>query len=288
MNFSYVDYLLQLVFILAIGSVLLAKFYPRLNGLLKYGKTLSSSDSLDKSEDFEPLKLLLNIQVPKFWFYHFYVISFGLSALFFAALHLELELESNNTWIFQFLDGNSHGTIHPTIARLAYFLLLVHSFRRLAETVFILNYNPNSKMNISHYLAGIFFYSAVNINIIINTSIQQENFKAEPDLDYRVFLPLFLYLIGFSDQFLNHFHLSKVIKYNTPTFGMFKHICCAHYFDEILIYTSLSLLLLNTTSFISLLWVVVNLSVSSIETRKYYKINNDGKVPKWSIIPFAI
>lgn len=286
MNFSYVDYLLQLLFILAIGSVLLVKFYPRFNGLLKYGKTLSSTDCLEKPEDFEALRLLINIQVPKYWFYHFYVISFALSALFFAALHLELE--SNNTWILQFFDGNSHGSIHPTISRLAYFLLMVHSFRRLAETVFILNYSSKSKMNISHYIAGIFFYSAVNINIIINTSIQQDNFQTEPELYYRVFFPLFLYLIGFSDQFLNHFHLSKVVKYNTPTFGMFKHICCAHYFDEILIYGSLSLLLVNMTSFISLLWVVVNLSVSSIETRKYYKINNDGKVPKWSIIPFVI
>lgn len=287
MALEYVDLLLQLSLIGAIGSVLLAKFHPKLRGLLRYGKTLDSLNSGSDRDDQDPLvNQLLKVQVPKYWFFHFYVLSFSFSACLFALIHWGLE--SKDAWFVQIFSSNSYGKIPPSISRLAYFLIMVHSFRRLVESLFVFKYNSKSKMHLSHYLVGIFFYSVININIIINTSIGKDDLQAEPELDFKIFVPLFLFIIGFSDQFLNHFHLSKVIKYNVPTFGMFKIVCCPHYFDEILIYFSMYLLLLNRTSLICVIWVIVNLSVSSIETRNYYKINNDGKIPKWSIIPFAI
>ncbi|ODQ61898.1 hypothetical protein WICANDRAFT_49021 [Wickerhamomyces anomalus NRRL Y-366-8] len=266
MILKHVDIILQIFYAGAIISVLLAKFYPKLNRLLKYGKTLDGSTNKPIEKDNRLLDNLLQIYVPKYWFFHFYVVSLTLSAIFFALLHWGLK--SKDAW--------------------SYFLILVHSFRRLVENLFILRHSSKSKMHLSHYLVGIFFYSAINLNIIINTSLGEDDLQEEPELDYKIFIPLFLFLIGFGDQFLNHFHLSKTIKYNLPSFGMFKLICCAHYFDEILIYTSVYLLLGNKTSLISLIWVIVNLTVSSIETRNYYKINNEGKIPKWSIIPFVI
>lgn len=288
MILKYADLALQVIYIGAIICVLLAKFYPKLNVLLKYGKTLQSIEGSDRGDDQNSriVTTLLNIYVPKYWFFHFYVISFSLSAVFFALLHWGLK--SQDAWFVKFFSENSYGSIPPSISRLAYFLLMVHSFRRLMENLFIFRFSSKSKMHISHYLVGVFFYSAVNINVIINTSLGKDDLQSEPELDYKIFIPLFLFLIGFGDQFLNHFHLSKTIKYNLPNFGMFKLICCAHYFDEILIYSSVYLLLWNSTSLISLIWVAVNLAVSSIETRNYYKINNDGKIPKWSIVPFVI
>lgn len=286
MILKHVDIILQIFYAGAIISVLLAKFYPKLNRLLKYGKTLDDSTNKPIEKDNRLLDNLLQIYVPKYWFFHFYVVSLTLSAIFFALLHWGLK--SKDAWCVQFFNTNSYGKIPPSISRLAYFLILVHSFRRLVENLFILRHSSKSKMHLSHYLVGIFFYSAINLNIIINTSLGEDDLQEEPELDYKIFIPLFLFLIGFGDQFLNHFHLSKTIKYNLPSFGMFKLICCAHYFDEILIYTSVYLLLGNKTSLISLIWVIVNLTVSSIETRNYYKINNEGKIPKWSIIPFVI
>ncbi|CCH41886.1 putative membrane protein [Wickerhamomyces ciferrii] len=292
MDFQKADQLLQLLYVGAIGSVVLAKFYPKLNGFLKYGKTLQTNDQSEDNKQQEEIKNdklvepILKIQTPKSWFYHFYIISLTLSTISFGLLHYSLETKDES---FVKFFQNSYGSISPRISRLGFFLIAVHSFRRLAESLFIFNYGKESKMNISHYLVGLFFYSAINISLLLNTSFNSSEFQNEPELDFKLFAPLFLFLTAFSDQFLNHFHLSKIVKYNLPRFGLFQYICSAHYFDEILIYSSLYLLLGTTTSLFSLAFVIVNLTVSSIETRNYYKVKHEtGKIPRWSIIPFVI
>jgi 3-oxo-5-alpha-steroid 4-dehydrogenase 3 len=219
------------------------------------------------------------------------VLSLVLSAVAFTLV--QLRQSGYQLLVFDILKTSNHGNISIEISRLVAFLIVGHSLRRLSETIMMMNYQRSkSKMNISHYLVGLFFYSSLNLQLVLNTNFDDVEVSPQAysmtDLNFSILIPVLLFFLASSSQFLNHLHLSKLLKYTIPSFGMFKFLCCAHYFDEILIYVSIFALLQNLTSLLALIWVIVNLSVSSIETRAYYKKNGDGKVPKWCIIPFIL
>lgn len=289
-----VDLGLQLLFIAATTMVLLAKFNTGLSGFLKYGKTLSSGVQVRQQShdgrfvEESPfgfiVRMTLDLKVPKFWFFHFYLLSLVLSTVGFIITHTRLRTK-DTTHPFTLPDIQNVGTIPLEISRLAFFLIIGHSSRRFFETLLIFKYNRTSKMNITHYLVGIFFYTAINLQLFLNTDFKVTQ-KAKPDI--VLFLSLLLFLVASTDQFLNHAHLSGIKKYRIPRYGLFQRIVCAHYLDEIFIYLAVFGVLRTRTSFLALVFVIVNLSISAIETRNYYKLREEGKVPKWSIIPFFI
>lgn len=273
------DRLIQILLIIGILSVFLAKYNSKLKGFLKYGKTF---EKLQRNETI--LNKLLNLTIPKVWFSHFYLLSLILSTINFTLV--ELNLHDYKFFLLEILKDNSYGLIPIEISRLVSFLILGHSLRRLSETLLMMDSQSKSKMNISHYLVGILFYSSLNIQLILNTNFNDTNINQ--DLNYNIILSVILFFLSSASQFLHHLHLSKLVKYTIPSFGLFKFLSCAHYFDEILIYLSILNLLKNQTMIILFLWVIINLSVSSIETKNYYKKTSNGKTAKWSIIPFIL
>lgn len=201
---------------------------------LRYGKTLMLSPKSKKNTyPSEIWYMIKNFTVPKSWFSHFYTLSVIESAItvyYFPSYPL--------SWI-----------------------LLAHGARRLYETLFIMNYNgKHSRMNWSHYLVGLWFYSSLHVITFIKLRSKQ--------IDQHLHLcAVLLYLCASWDQYKNHQELSRLPKYSLPAGRLFRWIACPHYLDETLIYTSF---LSYHTEFIwPLAWVMASLGVSAVETKKF-------------------
>lgn len=144
-------------------------------------------------------------------------------------------------------------------------------------------------MNFSHYLAGIFYYMGLSGSCFLGQMREAPKFKAHI-FDY---LALFGFVAASIDQHYNHRHLAGLIKYSVPTRGLFAQLASAHYTDELAIYLCITAIALGhfplfqeDLAFVSLyVFAVVNLSVTAVATRKYYKQNFDGYKVKWSIVP---
>ncbi|SCU82656.1 LANO_0B07096g1_1 [Lachancea nothofagi CBS 11611] len=242
---SFPDLLFYSTFLAGIGSIVVAKSHAPL--LLKYGKTLQGV-KIQRSDIFGRLQQLT---VPKKWFRHFYVYSTFVSG--FNLLHLRTFLA---------------------------FLVFVHSTRRLYETFYINKFGPASRIHISHYLVGIWFYSAVNFTTFTNE-------KHASSLPLRL-LAIFIFALASWDQYKNHSHLSELRKYNLPTYGLFKIVASPHYLDEIFIYFALTLYATSCKMLFCMLWVVVNLSISALETKTWYLQKFPQTTPRFAIIPYVI
>ncbi|CDR43705.1 CYFA0S12e03400g1_1 [Cyberlindnera fabianii] len=287
-----IDQLLQGAFVIATIGILVVKWHPGLAGFLKYGKTLQpelGSESGTNANANALLHLMLNMRVPKFWFYHFYVLLLMLTSIGYFITDRDIKLETIDPFI-KYIENRPYGTIPLEVARMSFFLLMGHATRRFLETTLMMKYSRTSKMNIFHYLAGVFFYTAMSLQLFINTDFHSiVDHSHPPTFDPLMFLSIALFLLASTDQFLNHLHMSRLVKYNIPTYGLFKYVCCAHYFDEILIYLAVFGLAKNTTSFLGFLFTFVNLAVSASETHAFYKKRMDGKaVPKWFIVPYLL
>lgn len=222
---------------------MVAKFL--LPDFLQYGKTLKQT-KVPKG-----INRWIHYTVPKYYFYHFYVISSCLSALTLCA--------------------------YPQYV--VVWLLLCHSLRRLYETLFVSVHNERSRMNWSHYVVGLWFYTT--LHIILNVELYRGNIEVRFPT-----MALMIFCIAGWDQHENHKVLARLIKYSLPQERCFRWVCCPHYTDEILIYTSL---LAASKEFMwPLIWVVASLSLSAAECQNYYGRNFGPRVPKWALLPYVL
>ncbi|SCU95879.1 LAME_0F13894g1_1 [Lachancea meyersii CBS 8951] len=237
-------------FLLGLVSLVVAKLQAPI--LLKYGKTLPQSAGRHYSESF--WGQFQRLTVPKAWFSHFYVYSVFVSSV--------------NMFLLQF--------------NLLSILIAVHSARRLYETVYVNVSKPSARIHVSHYLVGFWFYSAVNY--AASTS-SPETWSSLP---VRC-LALLLFALASWDQHENHLHLSKLRKYTLPTYGLFRIVASAHYFDEFLLYFALTLFTgASAKLLVCLLWVIANLSFSAVETRAWYLQKFTESTPRFAILPYML
>lgn len=154
--------------------------------------------------------------------------------------------------------------------------VFIHSIRRLYECFFITKWG-HSKIHLSHYLVGIWFYTTLNIGIAF------KNGETENRL-----VSVVMFIAASLDQAVNHQHLSKLKKYSKPSYGLFRYICCAHYFDEFLIYLSFLLMNVGTRALLAhcVVWILVNLGTSSHETGNWY-LQKFGYRPRWYMLPYV-
>lgn len=233
-------------FLVGLGCVAVAKFL--LPEFLQYGKTLIPSNG----PQIKSRLRLIYSTVPKAWFAHFYYLSTALSLV-----NVYLYYNSPVVWLVAF-----------------------HSIRRLYETKVICKYSSSSRMNWSHYVVGIWFYT------VLNTIISLKHYERKVVYSLKPFSFL-LFSLASWDQHNNHRTLSKLVKYSLPTDGLFRWVCCPHYFDEVLIYASLATY--NLELCWPLLWAFVNLSVSALENKKYYMLRFPrAQVPQYAIVPFIL
>lgn len=243
---SYIVALYRLSFVVGIASLYIAKIY--IPDFLEYGKTLKNHSR----EDINPLlDKVMHFTVPKAYFSHFYILSLILSIITVTRYY-----QYPITWI-----------------------LLFHSSRRLYETLFVSKYT-GSRMNWSHYIVGLWFYSV--LHIILGIKLASEDIN--PNLNMISFC---LFLYSSREQFKTHQILARLKKYSLPKDRLFQYICCPHYLCEIGIYVSF--VPYNLEFLFPLIWVIISLSVSAVETRKYYQDKfKENMVPKYAIIPYIL
>lgn len=291
-----VDYLISLILIISILSILVIKAIPSLNILLQYGKTLTLSSTNLNSYSY--IENLSKLTVPKKWFLHFYIIYFTLCInLGFIILLLSYSDTNTNfikSWWKSYIFESNNSLSNLLVI---YYLIFFQSIRRLYESIYITKFSSTARINIAHYLVGMMFYITITLNTFISIIPQflfKTNLKHIPNNYIIQFILILIFIIASFDQFFNHYYLALLKKYTVPTNRLFKYLAAPHYFDEIIIYLIIAILsCLNNNNFatklnywLSFTFVLVNLTISSIESNNYYKRQNVGK--QWSIIPFII
>ena len=205
------------------------------------------------------------------------------------------------------------------------FLYSFHIFRRLIESLFV--FNSSSSSSNQHFIVfftALFYYSLVPISLFDDSPLFYSIYSS-----YFILIGIILFFISNYSQYLHHSLLAKLRKkkkpqngsllmkqdkfsdnnnnnnnnnsvnpntvnnisvYSIPSGLLFDVVYCPHYFFEILIYFSLCLIANSFSSYLILLWVIINLSITAKKTKIWYK--ESGLFPihqlkeKWIIIPF--
>jgi len=250
--------------------------------LFKYGKTLNGPVR-------NPFVKL--ISVPKTYFTHFYIFS---SIYVPSLLLLVLYYYTNQTQV----DGNIHSTLDfvcserrsagttPSHLVLALSLLSLQVFRRLYECAFI-NQSSDSTMNITHYIVGYAHYFCTATGFLceapgfvaaansVSTSEMSVSFFS---VSWQAWAGTLVFLAAWHQQLQAHkifaqLKLKNSNKHSIPEGGLFKYVSCPHYLCEIIIYTSL-LLVLGTqhqTAVLVWFWVLTNQLIAGTMSHKWYK-----------------
>ena len=168
--------------------------------------------------------------VPKRLFYHFYV--FAMVALLLVGA-------------YRWLGG---------------ILALLHVTRRLCEQIWLFPYSRTSRMHVTAYIFGFFFYLGMSLS-----------FAPSPMSPFLFGLGSILQFFSHRALFLHRAGMKNVSARRVPPESMlFKYMYCPHYFGEMLIYVSLSSWE-KLESVLLAMFVVVSLSVNWRNHSLYYR-----------------
>ena len=106
---------------------------------------------------------------------------------------------------------------------------------------------------------------------------------------------LLIFSVGTIQQFRAHKYLASLPKYTFPERGWFKHLICAHYAAECLLYLGIAIEvappgeMLNATLATALVFIMVNLGASGKETKAWSmdKFGVERVSSKYIIIPWV-
>lgn len=286
-------------------NVLYAKYFPQvLRQLYAFGKV---HDSMQKRKNFSK-----KLEVPKRWFSHFYV---------FASIHIPLitlsiclkyfgicscSLLNRALDVFASPDRNSNEDLYPESVIIVGILLSLQVIRRCYECFCISSYS-DSMMNIFHYIVGITFYFGVGLSFIHDAP----GFGNSADHTLKVYVSdqwfLCRHVIGatlFIAAFLLQFQTNKAfaalrkkgdkvvsLGHFMPTGGGFEYVSCPHYFAEIVMYLSASIILggKSYTWWLVCLWTVTNQTLTGLSSHQWYKEKfKNYPIDRKAVIPFLL
>ena len=160
---------------------------------------------------------------------------------------------------------------------LANYLIFMHSFRRLNESLFITKFSPR-KMHIINLAAGLLFYVMVPMTLAVSYKPVKHPFII-------IISAIALNIM----QFICHLTLSKLKKYSIPKGFLFEYSASPHYFIEVILYF---LYAITAPSFITLLMVIFvafNLTHNAFLSYSWYE-NKFGdefiSLDRYVIAPF--
>ncbi|XP_058049516.1 polyprenol reductase isoform X2 [Ahaetulla prasina] len=230
--------------------------------LIRYGKT--------KTACGQRPALLQIFDVPKRWFYHFYVVSVTWNG-FVLLLFTQCVLFSRSfpSWLQDLLDilvgakedrgvGGSENGAEFLSAFLVCFLVWVNSCRRLKECLHVSIYS-GGVIHFAHYCFGLFYYVLVGFTVLCQVPANGREGKVS-SLDHSI-----------------------------PFGDWFEMVSSPHYFAEFLIYTSMAVTFgfYNLTWWLVVTYVFFNQAVSAVLCHEYY-LNKFKHYPKYrkAYIPF--
>ncbi|KAG6007098.1 hypothetical protein E4U21_006360 [Claviceps maximensis] len=241
-------------------------------------------------------------QVPHAWFWHFYMLSTGLSVF----------------WAWQYL---GRGSVMGFLAEwqrkqqqrageaqarrpstelgrvyLAWGMMAAQGSRRLFESLFVTR-PGNTPMLAAHWVLALAYYTAMSVAVWVEGSgdiIESRHAeKRAVLLTTRVPITLAVFLAAWLKQNECHRQLAGLVKYTLPNKGLFEYIVCPHYMCECVIYLTISVMaappgsFFNRTVLCGLVFVVVNLGITASGTKQWYagKFGADKVANKWRMIP---
>lgn len=239
---------------LSTGSLAVAAL-PCLSSVAQHGKVWQRKRYSKNAEQRTISEMFLEWRVSKNMFISFYILG---SILSVAAL----------------VGGYSCTTFY----RYPLTLYLVHVMRRWWESVCMTEYGKSS-MHVSGLVVGFLHYLFVPLTLV---GCRKDEFSGSTNAIVWQIIVSSLFAMANVQQFLCHRMLYqlkkdnvlKLKRYSLPTEGLFRLVCCPHYFAEILIYLSIWMLCPSSMSLLALLfWVSSNLMVVSHNQMTWYRSN---------------
>ncbi|KAI8334998.1 3-oxo-5-alpha-steroid 4-dehydrogenase-domain-containing protein [Chlamydoabsidia padenii] len=255
---------------------------------------------------------LAQLNVPKSWFTHFYIV--GL--IFSLYCWLELLVATRDgiqvgplLHTLQHWDSSqgSH-RVDWQVCLIGLFLMTYHLTRRLLECWFIEKPSPHARMHISHYVVGIGFYGAMVFGTWLEgvgaLSLWPDGYQKQDSTrsGICIILGLTLFLYASIHQFKCHSilaslrsdkkkdddHNKQTTHYHIPYGDWFDYLVAPHYTCDILIYVALCILYQGQSIILlcGLLWTLVNLTINASETKSWY-LATFPHFPKnrWIMVP---
>ncbi|CAO3652682.1 unnamed protein product [Mucor fragilis] len=224
--------------------------------------------------------------VPKHYFSHFYVVGLMTAALCIVEL-VSLSKSNTSLFIMQLLDryDSRIGTHHVSQEQcvLGLWLFTLHLTRRVYESFWVEKPSKTATMHVSHYLIGVGFYGAMVLGTWLEGASNVESSLSQQQDTYfnmTSLAAIALFLYASYHQYKCHAILSmlrqskdQASSYSIPRGDWFEILVTPHYFADILVYLSLNILyrFQNYILICGLLWTIVNLSVVSGETQRWYQ-----------------
>ncbi|KAG6011948.1 hypothetical protein E4U43_008022 [Claviceps pusilla] len=246
-------------------------------------------------------------QVPHAWFWHFYLLSAGLS-VFWAWQYLgkgsvmgalaEWQQQRRRQIRRPRPSTSTSASTSTELGRvyLAWGMMAAQGSRRLFECFFVSRPGKTPMLAV-HWALALAYYTAMSVAVWVEGSgdiIESwHSGKRAVLLTTRVPLTLAVFLAAWLKQNECHRHLASLKKYTLPDDGLFKYIVCPHYTCECVIYLAISAMAAPSGSFFNrpvlcgLLFVVVNLGITASGTKQWYadKFGGDKVANKWRMIP---
>ncbi|CAK1551542.1 unnamed protein product [Leptosia nina] len=231
------------------------------------------------------------IEVPKALYRHFYAFSSVFSALTLAyavlVYYFEYSVHRYIVFMLSLILEQDEPSVSAAAVCLALLLVTIQCIRRCYETYFLQVFAKDSKMNLSHYIAGLVHYFAV----VVATVGQGPLFCGSNDrskvlwIDTRtkfLSLPCILaFLWAFYEQYKSNVIFANLRKDRTgkviteshkiPHGRLFERVSSPHRLCEIIIYTVIILLVPTKTYFCIYLWVLCNQIQTAIHAHVWYK-----------------
>ncbi|XP_059060157.1 polyprenol reductase [Achroia grisella] len=232
------------------------------------------------------------IEVPKAWYRHFYLFSsvFGVATLAYMILVYYFNFTVNHffTIILRLLLEQDEPAVSATAAVIAMTLLTIQCIKRLYETYLIQVFAKSSKMNLSHYLAGIIHYFACIIATVGQAPLfcgnqNRQNVNWNDTRTSILVVPCsIIFLLSWYEQLKTNIIFANLRKdkksgevvtedHGVPNGRLFSHISSPHRLCEIIIYTALLFLIPTKTFFCIYLWVLGNQIQTAIQAHEWYK-----------------
>lgn len=151
-----------------------------------------------------------------------------------------------------------------------------------------------NRINFVHYLYGILFYVTAGYATLDSLKIQ----GSSQNIPFLMVI-FVLFIICSCIQYQSHVILADYRRnnicskesYYIPRGGLFNHICCPHYFSEILIYYCILEFGQRSNLWLALfVFVLSNQTIASLISHRWYQNYFGNKYPKHlkAIIPFVL
>ncbi|XP_026201178.1 polyprenol reductase [Anabas testudineus] len=265
--------------------------------LIRYGKTKQNL----KRDDW-----LRVFDVPKRWFWHFYALSVCWNGLLLVLyLNFMFQQQSLPSWLTGILDiltgvPSSASQVPRLSTLLVQLLLWVHSLRRLLECLFVSVFSDGA-MHLVQYMFGLGYYIVLGLTVLCSDRLDTGTGTL---LSQHAWLHVAGFALFTGSSLLQHQSMVLLARLRTgksgtvetlahkmPKGGWFELVSCPHYFAELLIYVSLSLVFggLSLTWWLVVLYVLFNQALAAQLCHDLY-ISKYESYPKHrkAFIPFLL